>query len=80
VGGVPLRCMWRAFMNIEYTGCPSAAAAAVIAPRAATLCYVHLSFGRTIVTFLLIYRLPGTASAGRAGYYILLLYLYSSKI
>jgi len=38
--------------------CPSAAAAAVSAPRAATFYCVHLSFGRRIVTFLLICHNP----------------------
>ena len=41
-----------------YASCPSAAAAAVSAPQAAIVCCLHMSFGRTIVTFLLISHKP----------------------
>ena len=42
----------------EYASCPSAAAAAVSAPRVASFCCVHLRFGRRIATFLLISHKP----------------------
>ena len=49
----------------EYASCPSAAAAAVIAARSARVCCLHSSFGRRIVTFLLISHKPRRWSRNR---------------
>jgi len=49
---------WAMMFIHEYASCPLVAAAAVSAAWAAIFCCVHLSFGRRIVTFLLISHKP----------------------
>ena len=56
--GCSLHQQWAVAFIHKCASCPSAAAAAVSVPQAATFCCVHLSFGRRIVAFLLISHKP----------------------